>query len=302
MKSYTTLRNLFGSLTGDTSTTNLTLGDQLLNDGYRKALRAAPSLREKTSTLSVTASTQFVELPYDCLQVMPGVKVTRSSTVYTPREAPSRDFWNSLNESTVYSDTPEWYFIDDNQIGFFPIPSTSGTNVVTVPYKRRIKDLSIADYITGGVQALANAATAITGTGTTWTASMVGRYIRITESDTANKGDGEWYEIGSYSSATSIGLIKAYNGTTISAGNAAFTIGQMPILHEDYHDLPVKYALWQYWDAQDGSDAAQKASQYKGEWEQGLKDLKADFGNKTSSRVVEDDETSMDNPNLYVSL
>ena len=39
MKSYTTLRNLFGSLSQNTSTANLTLGDQLLNDSHRYLLQ-----------------------------------------------------------------------------------------------------------------------------------------------------------------------------------------------------------------------------------------------------------------------
>jgi len=38
MLSYTTGRNLYGSLTNNTTTTNLTLGDTLINQSQRKIL------------------------------------------------------------------------------------------------------------------------------------------------------------------------------------------------------------------------------------------------------------------------
>lgn len=77
------------------------------------------------------------------------------------------------------------------------------------------------------------------GTGTTWTTSMAGRYIRIAESDTANKGDGFWYEIASVGSATTLTLTKPYQGTAIAAGTASYTIGQVPRIPEAYQLAPV---------------------------------------------------------------
>ena len=297
MKSFTVLRNLYGSLSGDAGATNLTLGDQLLNDGHRKALRACPWLRETKTSLSTTADTQFIELPYDCMQVLEGVKVTISNTVYTPRPAPSRAFWNQINyNTTTKSNIPEWYFVDDNQIGFWPIPSSTTANAVSVPYKRRVKDLSVADYTTGTV-AITTATTVVTGTGTTFTAKMVGRYIRLTDGDAASTGDGEWYEVATYTSATVIGLTKAYAGATVTG--ASYIIGQMSLLPEDYHDTPVNYALGIYWAKEDRA----KAKLYMDTFIEQVKEMKSDFGDRNTSMVLDDgDRTPMVNPNLVITL
>ena len=87
MKSYTTGRNLYGTLTKNSASANLTLGDQLANDDYRAlcAMHDWPWL-EKLRTLTTVASTQSYNLPYDCDQVR-SVSVIVSSTRYTPKQA-----------------------------------------------------------------------------------------------------------------------------------------------------------------------------------------------------------------------
>lgn len=85
-----------------------------------------------------------------------------------------------------------------------------------------------------------NGGSIITASGTTFTEDMVGRYIRITETTAANGGDGYWYEIGDYYDATHIALLKPYEGTAISGGTAAYTIGQTAPIPEAY-DIAVVY-------------------------------------------------------------
>jgi hypothetical protein len=77
----------------------------------------------------------------------------------------------------------------------------------------------------------------------------VGRYIRITPSDLAITlaGDGMWYEIASVPSATTLTLVRAYGGTALSAASATYTIGQMPLLPEAFHDMPWQWAAGTYW-------------------------------------------------------
>lgn len=87
----------------------------------------------------------------------------------------------------------------------------------------------------------------VTGTGTTFTLDMVGRYIRITNTTAANGGDGFWYKIGAYYSATVIGLTTPYQGTSIVAGTAAYTLGQVSILPEAYQIAPVYRSAALYW-------------------------------------------------------
>ena len=298
-KSYTTLRNLFGAYTENTSSDNLTQGDQYINDGYRLILgnRAWPFL-QKSDTVTTTASTQFKEIPAGIERIRT-VTVTVGSTIYTPTEITSESEWQRINQVSTTSDTPQYYFIRGKQVGLFPIPATT-SNTITLYGKREVKDLSIADYTTGTVVSVANGGVAVVGSGTTWTAAMAGRYLRITESDTANKGDGFWYEISSSGSSTTITLVKPYEGTAISAGAAAYTIGQMPILPEAYHVLPVYYAAAEYWDSK--ADHQARATKYQMKYQQMLAQMIKEFSSTSDNYVIEDLDTPMSNPNNYITL
>ena len=137
------------------------------------------------------------------------------------------------------SDVPYYTYVENQKYYIQPIPSTTG-NLITLRGRLQVRDLSIADYTTGSIVSIANAGTAVVGSGTTWTADMVGRFIRITETTAANGGDGFWYEIGGFTDATHITLLKPYEGTSIAAGSAAYTIGQASVIPEAY-DIAVVY-------------------------------------------------------------
>lgn len=302
MKSYTTLRNLYGSLTQNTTSGNLTLGDQFINDSYRYVLGSQPWwFLDKSETDTTVANQQFYQLPNDWTQLNT-VTVAVGSTNYIPKEAPSREFWDLLNQApNVKADIPEWFFIFDGQLGFYPTPSSAG-NTITYYYKQVVKDLSIADYTTGTIVSVANGGTAVVGSSTVWTAPMAGRFIRITSSDTANTGDGFWYEIASVTDNTNLVLTKDYQGTAIAAGSANYTIGQMPLFPEQYHALPVYHATYQYWLM--NSDPV-KANQFKALYDELLFQMKQENNWKSSNPVVDyadGDEDFIRNPNLSIRL
>jgi len=92
---------------------------------------------------------------------------------------------------------------------------------------------------------------------------MVGRWIRITQTTAANGGDNAWYQIGYYYSATSIGLKTEYQGSAISAGTAAYTIGQVSLLPEAYQMAPIYRAAALYWGINNpGNPNTQLANHY----------------------------------------
>lgn len=251
-----------GVLTGDASSTNLSTMDTLHNEAIKEVVTdKAWGFRQKTKTLSTVASQQFYNLPADCGKVL-NVTVLIGTTRYTPARVKTREDWDRLNQSTnVLSDTPERYFVFGKTIGFYPTPSSATSSAITVSYQREVKDLSIADYTTGTITSIASGATTVTGSGTSWTAQMAGRFIRITDSNTANTGDGYWYEISSVTSATVLELVSPYNGTSIAAGTAAYTIGQTSIIPEDHQMTPLYRAVEIYFTAvQPESD---RAAQFK---------------------------------------
>lgn len=298
-KSYTEGRNLYGVLTKNSSTANLSLGDQTANDLYRSicAMRDWPFL-ERLRTLTTVASQQFYALPYDT-DFVREIAVIISSTRYTVKLCPDRKFWDELNLSSFTSDIPEWYFVFNNQIGLWPTPATAG-NTINVTQKTKVINLEIADYTTGEVSAVVNGATTVTGSTTLWTSQMVGRYIRITQSNAVKTGDGLWYEIASVTSNTALELSKAYGGSTIAAGSSAYTIGQMPLLHESLHFLPWIGAAANYWQIEKDERGATFQAKYDG----GLAQLLNPNASPTTDMVIDDglDDDNMINPNLTIQL
>lgn len=246
MKSYTQGRNLYGTLTKNTSAANLTFGDEIANDDYRAlcAMRDWPWLN-RLRTITTVSETQFYNLPYDC-DLVREVFLIISTKRYVLKKSPSREHWDSLNASSFSADIAEWYTIFNGQIGIWPKPASS-SNTINIIQKSRVIDLSVADYTTGTIVSVANGGTAVVGSGTTWTERMMGRYIRFTYSNTANTGDGQWYEISAVADTTHLTLVRAYGGTAIVAGAATYTIGQMPLLPEAFQDLPWIWAVGTYW-------------------------------------------------------
>ena len=231
MRSYTARRNLFGAHTNNTSTENLAYGDVLMNDSD-KYLTTKYFFDEVSQVVpgGTIAGTQSYDLPYNIKQLI-NVYVSVGNIRYQLQEAPTRQFWDSLNFVPYTSDIPQYYFIYNKKCYIFPTPSSS-SNTITYNYKARLRELSQADYTIGTVT-VTNASSVITGSGTTFTVDMVGRWIQVT----APSGDNNWYQIGSYTSATVLGLVNQYQGNTVSG--ASYTIGEMPLLAEDYQDLPI---------------------------------------------------------------
>lgn len=304
MKTYTGLRTLFGTLTNNTSASNLTLGDELINDSHRRTCSERDwDFLQKSATASTVASTQFYNLPYDYDSLI-DVTVTIGTMQYVPVEAKSKIDWDLLNETTNFtSNTPEYYFIYNGQIGFWPIPASSTSNAITYNYRRKVVDLSIADYATGTVDVITNASTTVTGSGTSWNASMIGKFLRVTPSATAtSNGDGFWYEITAVASATSLTIKKAYQGTSLTTGaSAAYIIGQTPFVPEPYHDMLVYDAASVFYSSINPD--ATRAELFSAKAGDLLKKLRADHGNKTTDPSIHDaKQRAILNPNLFITI
>lgn len=289
MKTYTGLRNQFGTLTNNTATTNLTLGDQLINDSLRY-LTTKYFFNERSQNIpgGTIASTQDYPLPYNIKTIL-NVYVSVGNVRYQPKECPTREFWDSLNFVPYTSDIPQFYYIYNKRLYLFPTPASS-SNTITVNYKIRLTDLSQADYATGTVT-LTNASSTITGSGTTFTSAMVGRWIYATPPT----GDGNWYEIGGYTSATSMSLINQYQGST--ASGITTLIGEVPLLPEDYQDLPLYRACSIYFTSRVPDQA--RAEMFKNLYNEGAEKLDAEFGSKSWSVAITPNDTEVINPNLF---
>jgi len=291
MKSYTGLLNYYKKITQDTSTDNASLGAENINDTIREiiSLPYAWDFLEETATDTTVASQQSYFFPYN-YEKLYSTTITVGNFKYPITEVTSRNKWDELQITTaVTSNIPQKFFVDAGKIYYWPTPSTNG-NTITYNFKKAVRDLSVADYTTGTVT-LTNGSKAVTGSGTTFTAAMVGRYIQ-------GSTDKYWYKIASYTNATSITLEKNFGGITVAG--ESYTIGEMPILPETYHNVPVWKAAQIFWTMK-GKDE-NRATMFETMYKEGLQRLIADHGSKTSSPVIEDGREGIINPNLTIWL
>ncbi len=253
---------------------------------------------EGSFSIQTVAQQQFYNLPpnYSKLKT---VTITIGNLKWTPSEVLSRVEWDKLNVFPYYADIPNNYFIYPGgdhgaSIGIWPIPSTTG-NTITFNYKFRIPDLSIEDYTTPGTVSVTNGGTTVTGSGTSFVPTtnqqLESRWIRFSQPT----GDNLWYQIANVSSATSLTLYGAYQGISI-VGSSTYTIGQMPIIMEDFQDMLVDDALVNYFSSI--VDNPKKADEYLGRYEMKLKMLD-EYAGSTSINVNLGRRTLNRNPNLF---
>jgi len=240
MLSYTGARNLYKDLTGNDSTSNLSFGDVLIN-GFIRSYATFNGGKwwflEKVTTQSTVANQQGYTIPQSTRKII-DLYVTVGTTVYSPIAVESAEMWKRVLQYQLgVGDRALFYYRQGNQVLLAPTPGSNG-NTITIRTRKNVKDLSIADYTTGTVTVTSADAT-VAGAGTTFTALMEGRYLRATT------GDMEWYEIADFTNTTSLELVSAYAGDTVAG--SAFIIGEMPILPEAYHPMPVYKAAATYW-------------------------------------------------------
>jgi len=254
-----------------------------------------------TGTHTVNVKSKFQPLPYDVDQVE-SISVEVSGLVHNPIPAPSRKFWEELQYNEQTSDTPQYWFTADGKVALWPRPSTDG-NFIRINGKIRVSDLNVADYTTGNIDIVTNGSIAVTGAGTpNWNATMVGKWIRVTHSATAaSSGDGEWYEIISVPSTTTLTLARPYGGRSLTTGAAAaYIIGHMPLLPEAFHDLPEIYGAYRYWTKEKDKT---RAAEFKGMLQDGVSTLFSTYGFNDLSMVLDSgDDEMVTNPNLTISL
>jgi hypothetical protein len=217
---------------------------------------------EATKNMETVASQEGYQIPNKFRKIIDMYVYSgtgaATDTIYTPEMVFDPVRWKQIKQMRYgEQDVPYFTYVENQKFYIQPIPATSG-NAITIRGRLNVRDLSISDYTTGTIVSIANQGTAVVGSGTTWTADMVGRYIKITDTTAANGGDGFWYEIGSYTSATSIGLLKPYEGTAIAAGSAAYTIGQVPVIPEAYQMAIVYRACALYWDDKSEMEKAKR--------------------------------------------
>lgn len=370
MKTFTNLKNLFGSLSLNSSTTNTSLGGQLINDQHRYLIQKYFD-NEKTVTTttvgsmsltltgslsaSATSATLSSSWAYPtCIQLVNFSDGEQRSVLFTlgsasitwqggltssvtssitavgvqayalpanisklkdftvnvgqqkflPTEIQTRREWDLVNFLPYNSDIPNYFFVYNGFVNIFPIPSTTGY-VITFNYKTRVADLSFEDYSTGTLAAggMVAGSTTVTGLSTNWLSS--GGYPSSTDISYYNLnikanppyGDGIWYPILQVDSNTSLKTqLPIVNAPNITA-STTYTIGQLPLLSEDFHDMLVYGALKTYWSTI--VPESNKFKEFDAMYKERLMLLEDYAGTKTALSVDLGTNPIQQNPNLF---
>lgn len=367
MKSFQTLYNLYETLSQNSSTENIALGKQLINDTHRYLLQnyfanetsysiltqggatytltASLSAGDISATLSsawtgntipiyvtfssgearsvqfINGSTaiswdapltdsatdtitvggqQYYPLPPNFSQ-MKSLTIRTGDLQWTPTEILTTQEWNQLNVFPYYAEIPNNFFIypggdHGGQVGIWPIPSSTG-QVITFRYKFRVPDLSLDDYTTPGSISVTTKDTAVSATGSSFIQTTnfqnESRWLQIAQPS----GDNLWYQISQVSSPTALTLYQPYQGITVTNATAGtYTIGQMPIIAEDFHDLLVYRPLYVYFSTVGNNP--DKAKEFLALYENGLK-LLAEYSGSNTLDVNLGRKPQTLNPNLF---
>ena len=265
----------------------------LLGQGQRR-LEAILGLyyTETSRDFATVASTQSYKLPEN-FKKWSALYVTSGDNRYNATLIQDEELWQQMNAYTTASTSNvlQFCFVRRSTVELFPIPTSALT--ATMIYDASTKPLSHDDYVTGTITTLANAGTAVTANGSTFTSAMEGRYFKIND-------DGEWYKISDYLTATTLTLDSAYQGVSIAAGTEAYTIGEMPITPPETHELPVYYAAWK-WSL--FRKDTQLAREFERAWKEGVAEAETSWANRSTSSIIQNYPNLMRrgviNPNNY---
>ena len=279
-KTFTQLATDYTTLSRDASAENLALGKSLMNTFIKKVLVARDWVFNRSSyTDASVADQQAYPKPYNCERIR-SIKVTADTINYFPEEVKSRKQWNSLNRTTTptSSDAVVKYFIDEDQVEFWPIPASDG-NDIKFYFQKLIKDLSVADYAVGTITTSPAYSTAIVSTSplTAWTVAMIGRHLVPTD-------DGYAYEIESVETASALTVKREVR---LKLANSAYNIAEMIPLPFGFEDLPLWFALGVYFQSKEGQIT--QAREYERMAREGLEQLLRRDAKSTNSILTRSD-------------
>lgn len=261
------------------------------------------ALNDSVDTDISTVGVQDYAIPANISKIINDT-ITIGQLKYSPAPVQTRAEWDLINLLPYTSDIPNYYFIYNGKLSIFPIPSTTG-NVIQFNYKTRVADLSFSDYSAGNIAAAGASAgnVDVTGSSTSWLTggtypqnSDIG-YYNLNLKINPPYGDGIFYPISKFTGETSLVLkLPIVNAPNISA-STTYTIGQLPILQEDFHDMLVYGALKVYYSSI--VKDKDKFQEFDSLYQERLQLLEAYAGTK-SVNVDLEEEPQMVNPNLFL--
>lgn len=230
--SYTDAKNHFLDKTGNTGSTDANLTNffnRSLTARYQMAYAEIKNqMTQGVYTGNTVVNQQFYHFPPGVIDLA-DCTVTINGLAYPIITDDSILQWDRINLVLISTTAlPQFAFPRRDDFGIWPIPQ--GIYPMTLTVQLRDRTPSVADYTTGTVSTT-NGSQTITGSGTTWTAAMIGRWFLM--NDNTQRGYGYWYRISGFTSTTQLTLESAYVGSSVSG--ATYKIGETFELPEEVH-------------------------------------------------------------------
>lgn len=271
---------------GDKSAAMLTKLKVFMNLGYKEILHIFTGEEtEDVRTTPTQTGIRAIKLAPNYIR-MHSMTSTVGSQIRPIIEEESQEKWNERLFLNRNSNRPEVYFlrprfgVGGTELLLDPIPSNN-TTTITINYGAKGRDLAVDKYTTGTVVAT-NASVTVTGSGTTFTSAMVGRYFKVDDAT----GDGNWYRITGFISPTSITLENKYDGGTTSGKN--FIIAEAFGLPEDLQMAPLYYAMWHYYLGNRQDKDEKRLSKWRTEYQAKLAFTEKNYKRKGKGNVLQD--------------
>ncbi len=221
------LRNI--GKAGSTDTTILADFNLNLGQRYQMILGVLQDYTtQQPYTFATEASEQYYSYPAGLVSI-DDVVITIGSVQYPLQTIYSQHSWDLLNAIQIQPTAiPQFIFPRRDDFGIWPIPQDAYTG--TFYYFLRDRNLTIDDY-TAGTVAITNGDATVTGSGTTFTNAMVGRWFEVT--DPTAPGQGYWYRVLTVTDTTHLELARTFQGSTGSS--LTYLIGECPEIPDEGH-------------------------------------------------------------------
>lgn len=265
----------------------ITFLNMMMNVGYKDVLQTlGRQVTEQQARTTLVAEQRNYQVPPDCLFPKTVVLID-GNTQYPLTEEPSDEYWTLFTQNNSVGRPERFHFrprfgIGGGIIQLDPIPS-SDEYVLELTFEATEKDLSKTKYTTGTVSVTQGSAIA-TGSGTTFTSDMIGRYLRLSSDGTQRLP----YRIKDVPAADQLTLENVYQADDASGKN--YEIFEAFALPEDCHMLPIYFAEWHWWDSKGNST---RAAKFESQWKNGLSRAK-----KTHSLTTRDNRVNTSLPSL----
>lgn len=188
-------------------------------------------------TASTVADQQRYHYPPGVYPPIDAATLTISSIAYTLQVVESQQQWNYLNEITFSGTTiPQYIFPMRDHFELWPTPAASG-DTITLIASLLDRDMTAEDYTTGTITVTNNDET-ITGSGTTFTAAMAGRWFKT-------NNDPTFYRIATFTDTTNMELETSWAG--ITAAGESYTVAETPEIPPELHGLLPHYVAGSFY-------------------------------------------------------